>query len=725
VPAGVATDPGRNDRSIVIVGGGIAGLYAAYLLGLLKRDVQLFEMSDRWGGRIDSEVFKLDPKNDFVAEFGPMRFEAHLQERLRELCFQLGIGFEPFSPTSAPVGTTHYDLTATEESLESPADLLQWGVLKMFFEADIKRQLDAIEQAEEKKNVNRAGPKQLKALRRHMDSEYFCVITGDGRSMRVAAMPDSEVQAKLDSLRDDATLRGEEGSPPLATMGLWNALSEVISPGALARIRDSGTFYHFLAENPSALEWGIFWLRQASVTGGLFRFDRKGAPGGTHSLVTNLVSQIERDCPDNVHLYLRREVVALTHGKRAHEVVLCVVSHDEDGGPYTFSQAADDVILALPRQPLLKLSEHFPQDVSDRLEGVVAMPLLKAFLVTKNPWWRHHLEAQSFAWLVPTRELHFFRPSSTECPSVTNPRLKCTCEDSLDANTQKLGMIMLYTDHPAIKYWQGLMVPAQLHERYWEVFDDEHTAIAEVKADGHGLLASLIRRLLMIPEPGLARKINFQAAKIERALERRYPELATRIAEAPGETLKLAEQIYRATLDDKTAQGQVEGVIARKEIGIGIKRGSSWHSWLDLAIRYAPSRGKHVAETEKLANDVRAYGIRDWSADPFGGASHVWLPFHRSRSHASGDPLIAFSLRGRADSLHENNVHVCGEAYSGFQGFIEGALRTAEEVVDSIAGSGSASSAMSLKETADRKKKRSSWDKRQPAELTKRWKAPP
>jgi hypothetical protein len=288
-------------------------------------------------------------------------------------------------------------------------------------------------------------------------------------------------------------------------------------------------------------------------------------------------------------------------------------------------------------------------------------------------------------------------------------------------------MIMLYTDHPAIKYWQGLMTPAQLEKRYWDEFDDEHTAIAEVDADedGHGLLASLIRRLLMIPEPGLARKINSQAAKIEEALERDYSELATRIAKAPGETLKLAEQIYHATLDDKTDQDAVEDVITRKQIGIGVKKGSSWHSWLALAVKNAPSRGKHVAETKRLANDVRAYGIRDWSAAPFGGAAHVWLPPHRSRSHGSGDPLIAFSLRSRADSRHENGVHVCGEAYSGFQGFIEGALRTAEEVVDSIAGSGSANSAMSRTETDHARKKRSSWDKGQPAELTQRWNALP
>lgn len=30
------------------------------------------------------------------------------------------------------------------------------------------------------------------------------------------------------------------------------------------------------------------------------------------------------------------------------------------------------------------------------------------------------------------------------------------------------------------------------------------------------------------------------------------------------------------------------------------------------------------------------------------------------------------------------NVHICGEAYSDYQGFIEGALRSAEDVLESL-----------------------------------------
>jgi len=41
-----------------------------------------------------------------------------------------------------------------------------------------------------------------------------------------------------------------------------------------------------------------------------------------------------------------------------------------------------------------------------------------------------------------------------------------------------------------------------------------------------------------------------------------------------------------------------------------------------------------------------------------------------------------FSLPGCADE----NVHICGEAYSDVQGFIEGSLRSARRAVAFIAG---------------------------------------
>ena len=69
-----------------------------------------------------------------------------------------------------------------------------------------------------------------------------------------------------------------------------------------------------------------------------------------------------------------------------------------------------------------------------------------------------------------------------------------------------------------------------------------------------------------------------------------------------------------------------------------------------------------------------ACGIRDWGKDPYGAAVHVWKP--RAKSWEVADAFAAFSLDGRA-----KNVHICGDAYSDYQGFIEGALRSAGRVL--------------------------------------------
>jgi hypothetical protein len=699
----------------VIVGGGIAGLYAAYLLGRLEHEVQLFEIStDHWGGRIDSHRYELDGEHDFIAEFGPMRFEIDLQQRLRRLCFHLGIDFESFSPTSAPIGTTHYDLTKTEESFESVAELLEWAVLRMFFEDEVKDALSAIETDD----APGVGPRQFAVLKRHMDKKYFCAVREVEGTTEVSALPDEQINANLKQLRAKATLRGDVNAARLETLGLWNALSEVITPGALARIRDSGTFYHFIAHNPSALEWGIFWLRQASVMGGLSHFTRTSAPDGTESLVTKLVSRIRRCCP-TVTLSPGHGVVGVEHGKRPGEVTVRVRCHDERNGGYSFDQPADHIILALPQQPLLGLAEHFPNDVLTRLQGVAPLPLLKAFLVTKQPWWRYHLKAQTYAWLVPTRELHFFRPVNPKCPRLRDPPEEdCTCTRQ-GASIFDTGMIMLYTDQPAISYWQALMTAEHRGGTMWREYKDGSEPLSEVEANADGLLASLIRRLVMIPDPGLARKIKDEETKVMAALREDNQELAEKIANANCRTLGLAEQIFSET-EDKEAQRVVEGALHKA----GIDVDPDWREWLELAIDYTESKPNPEKRTKSCATQILAYGIRDWSEPPFGGAAHVWLPGERADKAASaeepGCPLMAFSLRGRVDDGYARNVHVCGEAYSGFQGFIEGALRTAEEVVETIVDGDRVRQLFS--KDRELQAKEDAWAPEQIERLTKSWK---
>lgn len=63
--------------------------------------------------------------------------------------------------------------------------------------------------------------------------------------------------------------------------------------------------------------------------------------------------------------------------------------------------------------------------------------------------------------------------------------------------------------------------------------------------------------------------------------------------------------------------------------------------------------------------------IRDWAAAPFGGAFHLW------RAGSRPAEASALALRPVADTP----VHICGEAWSPKQAWIEGALETAESVL--------------------------------------------
>jgi hypothetical protein len=71
------------------------------------------------------------------------------------------------------------------------------------------------------------------------------------------------------------------------------------------------------------------------------------------------------------------------------------------------------------------------------------------------------------------------------------------------------------------------------------------------------------------------------------------------------------------------------------------------------------------------APEPYAAAYRDWGDDPFGGGVHVWTAHNKSWEIVPRmvKPLSAFP------------VYVCGEAYSGTQTWVEGALETAELVL--------------------------------------------
>ncbi len=92
------------------------------------------------------------------------------------------------------------------------------------------------------------------------------------------------------------------------------------------------------------------------------------------------------------------------------------------------------------------------------------------------------------------------------------------------------------------------------------------------------------------------------------------------------------------------------------------------------------TRMADIAEQEAGDGRVTCFGIRDWSREPFEAGVHFWKPGVQIEDAIK--ELAAFPLsRG---SSGRKVLHVCGEAYSDFQGFIEGGLRTALGVVRQI-----------------------------------------
>lgn len=74
-------------------------------------------------------------------------------------------------------------------------------------------------------------------------------------------------------------------------------------------------------------------------------------------------------------------------------------------------------------------------------------------------------------------------------------------------------------------------------------------------------------------------------------------------------------------------------------------------------------------------DDIITYGIRDWGREPYGAVCHMWRP--GVKSWEISDIMEGFSLNNE----RIKNVHICGETYSHFQGFMEGAVRTANNVI--------------------------------------------
>jgi phytoene dehydrogenase-like protein len=550
--------------SIAIVGSGIAGLFCAHRLAQRGHRVTIFEQLPRIGGRI--ETLNLE---GLECECGPMRFELAIQPMLKQLADDLGIQFSPFAPPRGePVHTTKYTLEDDEMSSEqrrqlttggpdlnfsqhtTSLDLLRLGIYRILHCPDARPQHDADASPADKVRTGSVPWTFEDVIERRPN----------GGPSEIERYADTLEDDDYDRIRTRVTLGGRT----LYTMGLWNALDYVLSAGAVAKIRDVGTFYHLIPENPSASEWSIFWLR-------LFRSAKDlstiQGDGGVSQIVARLERQLRKMPQRNVEIATEASVVEMCAAPRADQVRLTVDFRDRAN---VLALDFDHVILALPKHPVSKLTRHFPPEIRRYLDGVNGFPLLKVFAILKEPWWTARggalPGAQHGAHLVPTREVHY----RERVEAATGTRAQRT-----------VGMVLLYTDRPANAYWTPY-----------------------------------------IQAPHEGAQVNTPAS-LKRELAAQLLALETERETGPQES-------YKTQIDTMEAS-------------------------------------------------IAAFAIRDWSKPPFGAASHAWQPGINVPDAI--DRLKAFSLVGQPG---RDNVHVCGEAYSDYQGFIEGSLRSAAKTIASI-----------------------------------------
>jgi len=98
----------------------------------------------------------------------------------------------------------------------------------------------------------------------------------------------------------------------------------------------------------------------------------------------------------------------------------------------------------------------------------------------------------------------------------------------------------------------------------------------------------------------------------------------------------------------------------------------------EAILKYSQMSLKEIEED--IEQSIVSYGIRDWSCAPYGAGNHCWRP--GVKSWEVQEDFKAFAL----DNATEKNVHIIGEAYSDYTGFIEGSINSSDWALEFITG---------------------------------------
>jgi hypothetical protein len=491
-----------------IIGGGIAGLYAAHrLLEAGNENLHVFEGSVRWGGRLLTVDM---PGLPFRAELGGMRFlDRHLL--INNLAHQLGINLKKFDfPADKsimylrgchirPGEECKYKLDRAEE--KSSCDRLVTHAI----ECALREMTFAID-------LDGMAEDDRERLTRDIERIQLRIRQLDDRK----ALPDDEVERegerkpgkKLKFGIDYFTARQWEvikrfgclQDSKLYDIGFWNLLQHYLSSEGFLFLHDA-LGYESIVLNWNAAEAMQWFLRDFS---GSYITTEEGMQIFPTVIVMNYLNRTGRQLVSVEHKLV--EVARdICEGEQVWKLHLQDSSEKGPNGkpmmrPVTV--LARQVILALTRNDLQEIT--FPEEVNDPevrlpklLEAVKPQRLFKLFLGYDRVWWNdvRGIDGPSGTAKtdLPIRQVYYWGPEKS-----TNPE-----------GGVSQGMLMAsYSDSHYVDFWEPMLKPDRGYCRIeGELFDAEKEWLA-----AYGVSPNMVKKAhrqvrMLHPELSIADRI--------------------------------------------------------------------------------------------------------------------------------------------------------------------------------------------------------------------------
>lgn len=470
---------------VAIVGGGIAGIYAAWRLlqhnsaqetgaessgGDCVFEIHLYERDDRLGGRIRSEHVSGTP---FYAELGAMRFRPRHQ-LLNALIDELKITSLPFN-------------------LPPPAFYIRGRRLTNF---DIATGYCSSCQAEIpfRLKENERG-KSAVDLVRYAIREVLQGLNFPGLDQRDAKQLKRRIKEDYLNTHDWTVIKtgGVYQGLPLYNIGFWNLLQHFLSNEAYVLVHDVLSLESILG-NWNAAEALPWFISDFSSD----QFDM--IPGGLSRVADKLVDKINpkkhKKLASMIHIHYGHRVEVLNHVDEKWRL-----KHNRADEPESF----DQVILALPRRALRNLNvlkdggpylkgwafeapkdggpdarkrwvqkavAQKPADAQKSEEELKWPPkwvnwvsghrMFKLFLLYENEWWvGDHIPGHATGRIftdLPLRQIYYYGPNWMEKHGVIKEAVDAavTLKDEIKKN--KLALLMAsYSDEHYVNYWEPIL----------------------------------------------------------------------------------------------------------------------------------------------------------------------------------------------------------------------------------------------------------------------------